>query len=148
MKLISQAALLAALCLAGAGLAQTQEPDAAPPETDGVAAAGDHGEGVAALRVFVDPETGRRVLAPTPQQRAAMDAAIARNPAFSQSSEGLVEVPVPGGGFMIHLQGRFQSVYTVTRTSDGRLSFACSDPAHAALGPHAHPAVPVKLELE
>jgi hypothetical protein len=70
--------------------------------------------------VYVDPQTGvvRSEPAPgtvplqlTPQERNAL----------STSHEGLVEVPLPGGGHKLDLQGRFQSPLIGTMGPDGKL---------------------------
>lgn len=56
--------------------------------------------------------------------------------ALNQSSAGLVQQasPVPGGGVMVNLQGRFQSGFVATVGADGSLDAPCvTDPAAAAL---------------
>jgi len=47
--------------------------------------------------------------------------------AVSQSSEGLVQEksPVPGGGVMVNLQGRFQNAMTMTIDANGNVSAPC-----------------------
>jgi hypothetical protein len=114
---------------------QPAEPEAVEADAPADAAA------EAGVRVYVDPATGRRTSVPAAATRGQLEAAIARDRAFSQSTEGLVEEPAPGGGTLMHLQGRFQSTFTATRDADGKLVFGCSDATHSALGPHDH-AVP------
>jgi hypothetical protein len=86
--------------------------------------------GSASQRVFVDPETGELVS----PARAMPKQAPPANAAFSTSHEGLVEEesPVPGGGVMVDLQGRFQSPLMVTLDSDGGVEFTHE---HAAANP-------------
>lgn len=77
-----------------------------------------------ALKVHVDPKTGR-FTAPPPATQAG-----ARGPApmdLNTSHEGLVEEPspTPGGGFMVNLQGRFQSRAMVEVGTNGALMPRC-----------------------
>lgn len=43
----------------------------------------------------------------------------------STSSDGLKETPLPGGGVMVDLEGRFQSVAIATVGPDGKIGFTC-----------------------
>ena len=72
------------------------------------------GETSAAMRAYVDPRTGRLTAEP-PTGRTVPPA----SGALSRSSVGLAEMPAPGGGYMIHLQGRFQSPLVATVGADG-----------------------------
>lgn len=102
----------------------------------------------AGMRVYVDPATGRRLSNPTAEQRANAAAFDRENPAFSTSSEGLREEPLPGGGVLVHLDGRFQSAVTVRRQADGSLVQTCNNPTHEKLGAgHTH-AAPVAVERD
>lgn len=82
--------------------------------------------GSAGRRVYVDPATGRPSSGPPP-----IPPGLARLPevanALSTSSEGLREVPVPlpGGGVMVDLQGRFRSLVTATVHADGTVGLNC-----------------------
>ena len=62
----------------------------------------------------IDPETGQTIAAPGPGQ-ADEPGGVANT-----SAEGLVEEPspVPGGGVMVDLQGRFQNAAIVTGDTD------------------------------
>jgi hypothetical protein len=72
------------------------------------------------MRVYVDPETGEFTVPPK-EARAAE--APAPEAAFSTSHEGLVVIPspVPGGGVMVDLKGRFRSPLTATLGADGKV---------------------------
>ena len=70
----------------------------------------------AGMRAYVDPETGKLTDQPPPEQSPQEMPA-----AQSTSSAGLVETHAPGGGEMIHLQGRFQSPLVATVGADGTL---------------------------
>jgi hypothetical protein len=61
--------------------------------------------------------------------------AKAAEPALSTSTEGLEAVPspVPGGGMMIDLQGRFQNAATATVDDSGQATVDCT-PADSAGG--------------
>lgn len=93
-----------------------------PEPADTVTQAGDE-QGAAVrqrtsgFRAYVDPETGQ--LIEPPEEAPAEPTA----PALSTSDEGLVAVPspVPGGGNMVNLQGRFRSPLTATVGADGKV---------------------------
>ena len=72
------------------------------------------------LKAYIDPETGEFI----PQPKGKDPALESHEPsdAISTSSEGLVEVPspVPGGGTMVNLKGRFRKSLTVTQDGDGK----------------------------
>lgn len=73
-----------------------------------------------AFRVYIDPETGEFT---TPPERGVPAArTTAPSAAFSTSHEGLEErpSPVPGGGTMVDLKGRFQSPLTATIDGNGK----------------------------
>ena len=73
-----------------------------------------------ALRVYVDPDTGD-FTAP-PEQEVAAASNLALPAASSTSHQGLEEKPspVPGGGTMVDLEGRFRSPLTATIDSNGK----------------------------
>jgi hypothetical protein len=98
---------------APANAAASGAPDAATPARAG-------------SWIHVDPQTGKRVARP------AASAAIAADPAFSTSHQGLVEQPAPGGGMMLNLQGRFRSAASATVGADGRAHIECVPPGTAA----------------
>jgi hypothetical protein len=55
-------------------------------------------------------------------------------PANNFSDKGLVQVPLPRGGYSMDLQGRFQEYFVVVRDADGTLRPGCvNDPAQAGL---------------
>jgi hypothetical protein len=76
--------------------------------------------------VRIDPQTGNRV--PTGPR-----AAIAADPAFSTSHQGLLQQPAPGGGMMIDLQGRFRSAAVAEVGPDGKAHVGCVPPGAAPL---------------
>ena len=82
--------------------------------------------------VHIDPATGR-VTEPSPSTvPVAIDEQWANR--LSTSSEGLVEKPspVPGGGTMVDLRGRFQNTFVAAVDDSGRVGATCiSDPAKA-----------------
>ena len=90
-----------------------------------------------AMRVYIDPETGRRTSRPSDAARRGLDEANAHRPEFSQSSEGLVERPAPGGGVIVDLEGRFQSSTRVKLGADGTRELYCTDPLHSGTD-HVH----------
>ena len=84
--------------------------------------------GVAELRIARDPETGEWGLAPLGEENAlgrgvSPDEQIAIN----QSAAGLVTEALPGGGWAMNLQGRFQSYSIARRDASGATRFDCSE---------------------
>ncbi len=79
-------------------------------------------EGAAGMRVYIDPNTGE-ILEP-PAGAPAAETPESLEKAFNTSSEGLVETPspVPGGGIILDLQGRFRSPLVATQGADGKIS--------------------------
>ncbi len=110
-----------------AEIAQPTGP--AQAQSGAPAAKADGGQAAAApqvspgMRAYVDPETGELTVPPDDVRAAEAAAAAA---AFSTSHEGLVEVPspVPGGGVMLDLKGRFRSPLTATLSADGKVTMA------------------------
>jgi len=82
----------------------------------------------AGLMAFRDPDTGEILPHPDPLSKQELQADALREMAewLSTSSKGLekVESPVPGGGVMVDLRGRFQSAAVVTNV-DGVTSIDC-----------------------
>ncbi len=75
------------------------------------------------MRAYIDPETGEFGVPPWWEAEArGTEALVAPGASASTSSEGLVETPspVPGGGVMVDLQGRFRSPLTATLDDDGK----------------------------
>lgn len=124
--------LLAALAVSGVVMYPKRSPASGPIGTDqtahnvpsaqaapisdmGTPVKPSPGNHVAASIVHIDPQIGRPT-PPPPNVRDEINAALAFDPGFSTSSEGLRAVPsqVEGGGIMIDLQGRFLSSATAT----------------------------------
>ena len=90
--------------------------------------------GAAGMVVHIDPQTGAVLSGPAPGSVPLFMSAEEQN-AFSTSHQGLVEVQadVPGGGFKLDLQGRFQSPLFVTVQPDSESSIQ-----HLGEEPGAH----------
>jgi len=75
--------------------------------------------------VHVDPSTGAFTASSPQAVRVDVDRVLQN--ALSTSSEGLVEVanPVPGGGVMVDLRGRFQNAMVATVDESGGLGATC-----------------------
>ncbi|MDX2451625.1 hypothetical protein [Desulfosarcina sp.] len=73
-----------------------------------------------AQRAYIDPETGELVSPPEQETPAASESI--QPSAFSISAETMEEAssPVPGGGMMIDLKGRFQSPIAATVEGKGK----------------------------
>jgi hypothetical protein len=72
------------------------------------------------MTVYVDPQTGAILPEPAPGS-VPLRLSPQEQSALSTSHEGLVEVPVPGGGVKVDLQGRFQSPLVGTIDTHGKL---------------------------
>jgi hypothetical protein len=71
------------------------------------------------LRIYIDPETGEFI---TPEEAEVLpEKRPLPHAAYSTSQEGLEEKtsPIPGGGTMVDLRGRFQNPLTATINSSG-----------------------------
>lgn len=78
--------------------------------------------GTSGMRIHIDPQTGqltREAPAAVPPQLSPRE-----ENAFSTSHQGLVETlsPVPGGGVIVDLQGRFQSPLSATVDPTGKVT--------------------------
>ena len=84
--------------------------------------------------VHIDPATGNLALAPQEAVPAMFDEAMRNR--LSTSSEGLVEKPspIPGGGTMVDLQGRFQNAFVATVDDSGRVEASCVSKPETADG--------------
>jgi len=87
--------------------------------------------GSAGQVAHIDPKTGKFVAAPTAPQP---EAGIMERAATQMSFEGLEEVqsPVPGGGVIVDLKGRFRIPLVATVDENGQVTVDCgskpSDP--------------------
>jgi hypothetical protein len=79
--------------------------------------------GTAGMTVYKDPDTGRLMPVPPAELRELLSEDVEQ--ATSMSLEGLSQTAAPGGGVMINLQGRFQSVMQVTVGADGKVTGHC-----------------------
>jgi hypothetical protein len=79
---------------------------------------------IAGLQVAVDPSTGR-LIAPTPEQRAKLAAALAQM--IDHRTAGLEVRRRPDGTRLVDLRGRFQSVEVATLGTDGAVHLRCID---------------------
>jgi hypothetical protein len=104
------------------GTAQPPTPDNAVQATAAGAAAAQ----TAGYIVHIDPEMGIPADASPDAVPVVFDEEL-RN-ALSTSSEGLVEVPspVPGGGIMVDLEGRFQNTFVAAVDESGRVGASCT----------------------
>ena len=94
-----------------------QQPASSEPPAQPVATT--TAQATAGWRAYIDPETGELTDPPAGSAASQSEAA-----AFSTSHAGLRErpSPVPGGGMMVDLQGRFRSPLVATRGADGKLT--------------------------
>lgn len=133
--------LLSSMAVLAAGLsaAAAEAPQAVQPAVQSeqkVQAA--PGAAQAGMVVVVDPET-KELRAPVGNEAAEL---LKDLPALNQSSEGLRQVRLPDGSYMMNLEGRFQEYSLVRRDADGRLAPACVS------GPEQQPGAPRRTEAE
>ena len=75
--------------------------------------------GTAALRAYLDPETGTiTTIRPIGFEQVQIDP-------LNDSDEGLVQQVLPNGSVMIDLQGRYQEYMVVRLDANGRRVFQC-----------------------
>jgi hypothetical protein len=108
--------LFAAALTAHSGIATAEKPDTGESVQDRPATAAGAGQRI----IYIDPQTGERT-APPANPNKSLDADTLR--ALSTSHEGLVieDSPVPGGGKVVNLQGRFGHALFVTPKPDERV---------------------------
>ncbi|MBT8054175.1 MAG: hypothetical protein HKO99_14025 [Xanthomonadales bacterium] len=73
-----------------------------------------------AQRAYLDPVTGR-LLSKPPPDAPVMRLSPEELNMLSTSDAGLVEAPLPDGGYMLDLQGRFQHMAVATLADDGTI---------------------------
>lgn len=85
-------------------------------------------------RAYIDPETGELTSPPEIQETTSERLHLSPEEmnAMSTSSDDLVEEPLPGGGYMIDLQGRFQSSVFATVDKSGKTIISHTPPKEAA----------------
>jgi hypothetical protein len=91
----------------------SQQPDQRRADSPG---------GAPGMTIHIDPLTGALLKEPAPRSLPLQLPPSLLN-ALSTSHQGLVEAPspVPGGGVMVDLQGRFRSMLFATIGPDGRV---------------------------
>lgn len=87
------------------------------------------------LRVYVDPETGRRTSKPSPGQRGAL---LRNDEAAVGGHEQFTTETLPSGAIMLHPNGGGQSVVMARVGADGKAVIECDDETHRTLGQHNH----------
>ena len=73
-----------------------------------------------AQRAYLDPDTGRLLREPPPGA-PVMTLGPEELNMLSTSDVGLVETPLPGGGSMVDLRGRFRHMAVATVADDGTI---------------------------
>jgi hypothetical protein len=116
--------LASCVALAMPLVAQEAARSAAPPPRGAAPAAPKASQAAPVqpgLIAFVDLATGKLV-EPSPEDLAAFARSAELQRSLNQSSEGLTEVKLPdGGGYLVDLEGRFQSMLVATIGPDGKL---------------------------
>lgn len=96
--------------------------------------------GAAGMVVGLDAETGQYGAASRAQ---LLELTALEQEMISRSDEGLVERPLPGGGFGIDLQGRFQEFVIVSIGPNGKLLYQCLDDKQHVHRATLRPSAPV-----
>jgi pyruvate/2-oxoglutarate dehydrogenase complex dihydrolipoamide acyltransferase (E2) component len=126
---------VAALAVASAAQESTRAP-AAPADADATPApqptAAASTPTAANLAVAIDAETGKLRPATAGEIEELLTEDLRK--ALSTKNEDLVEVesPLPGGGVMLDLKGRFQAVQLVTLDAEGNPHAHCQTGDHAS----------------
>lgn len=112
---------LFAVALVGAALAAPSITADTPP-----AGTQDFAPGAAAMRAYINPETGALDIGVAPVSSLTIDANTQQ--ALRRDDSGLVEVYHPDGAVSIDLQGRFQNVAVARIGEDGKVRVTgCAD---------------------
>ncbi len=89
------------------------------------------------VRVYIDPQTGRRTANPTAEQRRAAAAQDALNSEFGSDATFETET-LSSGAVILHTRGKNQSVVVAKPGAGGRAVIECNDATHQVLGQHEH----------
>lgn len=109
-------------------------PDTRPPAVEEpTAAAPSRRPPRAATRAVLDPETGE--LTSRTVEIEWRQASPELREKLSRRSDDLVEEPLPGGGFMVDLRGRFHTFLVAKLETDGELRTHCVRAATAKSEP-------------
>lgn len=99
------------------------QQEAAGTEAQADDAAAEMPEGLSAMRVYRDPETGELTHQPPPGLARGLSEEMRRR--VSRSSEGLRARTLPDGTNVLNLQGRFLALSVAKRTADGKVVTDC-----------------------
>lgn len=102
------------------------------------------------LFIAIDPETRKPVM-PSPEQRKALAADAARAAALHAPIAPDAFLPVerlPGGGELVHLDGRFQIYSIARRDANGNITTDCASDLEAAKKLLSEPAPPTREREE
>ena len=102
----------------------TNEESAQPADAEPVVASG--------IRVYIDPQTGRRTSHPTDEQRRAAAAQDALNRNL-EGHDAFTTETLPSGAILLRTHGRNQSVVMAKPGADGKARVQCTDPLHQHL---------------
>lgn len=123
---------LAATGVTVASLTRGNEKARTPDTTAATAATPASAPGTAAMRAYLNPETGKIDVgvAHAPQAAAQAFDPATQN-ALRRDATGLVEVHHPNGAVTVNLQGRYQSVAVLRLSRDGKKVVCTDDPKDA-----------------
>lgn len=141
---VGAAFLIAVFALAGFFVYSTTGHAGHAAATVAVTPADQTAPGSAALKAYLNPETGEI------EVRASTSADVSIDPetqnALRRDDDGLVKIRHADGSVSMDLQGRYQSVSVVRVNADGTTTITCTDDAKAAEqalnGPVAAPTAP------
>ena len=136
MRYFATALFVVTLALPALAADQPQPSDPPPPAEDRAPASTEPAV-TSGVRVYIDPETGRRTSTPTDEQRRATAAQDALNRNLDGHDQFTTET-LPSGAVLLRTHGRNQSVVIAKPGADGRAEVQCTDPLHQ----HLHAAEP------
>ena len=134
MRLATAAMTLFVLTLSPSsrGADQPQPPEPPTPAEAGAQPSDAEPVVASGMRVFIDPQTGRRTAHPTDEQRRAAAAQDALNRNLDGHDAFTTET-LPSGAVLLRTHGHNQSVVMAKPGPDGKPRVHCTDPLHQHL---------------
>lgn len=128
-KLVGVALIIAVFAVASLAVLTSMEGPESGTVATKAASSTESAAGSAALRAYLDPETGEIAVGPSTASELELDPETEN--AIRRDDQGLVQVRHADGSVSMDLQGRYQSVAIARRNADGTVTVCTDDAARA-----------------